>query len=248
MTHVISLGGSVYLNGYKPNLDYIYLLELFFRKYTHDKFLIVVGGGQPARDGVTRLKERGITDNKRLDEYGIQITHSNAEDLADILNFDFSRYTDVKLAEYAPLPYNSPDEINSLFEQYKVITTGGTTPGHTTDFVAVEYCYRLGEKEIINIGSADSIYDRVPNLDRERARLLSVINASELLKIWGIKPHEPGLVLPFEPQAIELALQKGIFVYHIGPDIRYLEAVLFNPNKLKLISNGDIKGTLIIPA
>ncbi|MCX8179507.1 MAG: hypothetical protein N3E38_02080 [Candidatus Aenigmarchaeota archaeon] len=101
--------------------------------------------------------------------------------------------------------------------------TGGTTPGQTTDMVAIRYAelMRKSLRLFVNITSVGGVYDQDPKLGN--ATLLPELTASDYLSRFSAT-HRPGLSLPMEPKAVENALTD---IYIIGPDIKELENVIY---------------------
>lgn len=226
---VISLGGSTIYGNTDDgiNVEYCSSLIDLIKNHPDDKYLIVMGGGNVARKYIEAAKEDEI-DEDGQDLLGIEATHLNALLLALLLSKDGIR------------SYHSRgifDEYQGFLEQYDVIVTGGTIPGHTTDRVAVQCADRYGDGNLVNVTSVGGIYDKDPEED-DGAEMIEEITCTELIKIWGTK-HRPGLNKPIGVRAIEEALEKEVTVHIIGEEIENLEKALYDKKKYK--------GTLVIP-
>lgn len=128
------------------------------------------------------------------------------------------------------------DEVpDILLRSHQAIVTGGGPLGQTTDMVTINCCRRFGSDSMVNVTSIGRIYDKNP--DEGEAVYLPDVNASELIRMWGVD-HVPGLNRPFEPKALAEALELGVTVHVIGADI----------NDLKNAFEGEKhSGTVIIP-
>jgi uridylate kinase len=194
------------------------------RRYPELGFLYVVGGGRVARDYIEAARKYGI-DNRGQDMLGIAATRLNAL-LVELA---------LKKAGIEVIFIENIKDTRRL-EQYQVIVTGGTEPGHTTDIVAVQYAAMFGCNWMINITQVGGVYDEDPTKHPD-AKLVYAIKGSEIVERWGTS-HQPGMNLPIEPRAVEVARRHGISICIIGPDIRDLEDAILNRR---------CKGTLVIP-
>ncbi|MFH7904169.1 MAG: UMP kinase [Candidatus Aenigmatarchaeota archaeon] len=222
----MSLGGSVIYNTHGINVDYLSSTVDLIRKYSSYTFIYVVGGGNVARSYIQAAANAGI-DKQGQDMLGIEATRLNAMLFALILARNGLRSTNVRNI-FEVHPY--------FLEQYQVIVTGGTIPGHTTDRVAVQCANKFGSDSVINVTEVGYIYDKDPRKHND-ARVIEKIKGSELIDKWGLE-HQPGMNLPIEPKAVQEAIEHKIKIYVIGPSIEDLE---------KIITGNGYKGTLILP-
>jgi len=224
---IISLGGSLIWSSSGINIDYYTKFCKFLCKKDHIKFIIVVGGGQLARDAIKAGKEFGLDDDE-LDVLGIESTQFNARLLYYLLRKSgldayYSGFID--------------RETKGSIEMFDVIITGGTTPGRTTDGVAVELAHKYGDHTVVNVTNIGGVYTDDPKKD-VNAKVLSVVNASRLLEDWG-KEHIPGSNKPFGITGLKKALETKTTVHVIGDNIEDLRNIL--------LKDGDFSGTKIIP-
>ena len=96
-----------------------------------DRVGLVVGGGAPAREGITLAKPL-IADTDHLDKIGIAATRLNAtivrETFAEAENFGFW---------YNTFKYY---EAIHLLEERPVVIMGGTEPGHANRCCSNQIC------------------------------------------------------------------------------------------------------------
>jgi uridylate kinase len=121
-TIVISLGGSVVLADDVDSTFYTGLKELLSAQ-KDKKIFVIVGGGPPARAYISRARSLHISETL-LDAIGIAVTRLNALFLACQLQENIT-----------VIPHSTQEAID--LDQSLVIM-GGTTPGHSTDFVGAE--------------------------------------------------------------------------------------------------------------
>lgn len=143
----------------------------------HRRLFIVVGGGHPARQYIQAARAIGVPEVD-LDRIGIQATRLNAQSLAAALahcGADVNR----------DIPLMTSDAV-SLSERHRVVVMGGTVPGHSTDYVAVELAVKGGCARFVDATNVDGVYDRDPNRHAD-ARLQPELSFEALLAIVGQK-------------------------------------------------------------
>lgn len=223
--YVISLGGSVIINQDGINTPYYSDLVKLISD-SEGKYTFVVGGGNLARTYIEAGRKLGITQPDSLDRLGVYATHINA------LLFHYA-LLNAGIRSYHIR--NIDEEPDILLESNETIVTAGGPLGQTTDMIAIRCCQRFGSSFMINVTSVGRIYDRDPTEDV--AKYLSRVYASDLIEMWGTE-HDPGLNRPFEPKAVNEALNLGITVHVIGSDIQDLKDAL---------EGRKHSGTIIIP-
>ncbi|MBL7169848.1 MAG: hypothetical protein ISS48_02420 [Candidatus Aenigmarchaeota archaeon] len=224
---VISLGGSLIWSPNGINIDYYTKFCKFLCQKDHIKFIIVVGGGQLVRNIIKAGKEFGLDDDE-LDVLGIEGTQFNARLLYYLLR---KSGLDAYYSEFIDR------ETKGSIEMFDVIITGGTTPGRTTDCVAVELADKYGDHTVVNITNIGGVYTNDPKKDTN-AKILPLIKASKLLEDWG-EEHIPGANRPFGITGLKKALETRTTVYVTGDSIKDLRNIL--------LKGKDFSGTKIIP-
>lgn len=187
---VVSLGGSL-INPEKINVSFLKKFrELIFGLTGQFKFLIVAGGGKPARDYQEALRQLGIQKQALLDWLGISATCLNA-----------------KLLQILLMPESSEKILTKLnqkidFGKKKIIVGAGTKPGWSTDFDSFYWAKRLKVKTVVNATNIDFVYNKPP--DSPGAKALSKLSWQEYLKIIGSQ-WRAGANLPLDPIAARFA-------------------------------------------
>jgi uridylate kinase len=147
---VLSVGGSVLLQGAEDARYLRSLAELLRRVGNQVPLLVTVGGGRTAREYIRLGRELGLTEVE-LDELGIEVTRLHARLLASLVG--------------PPTPAHPPTSIAEAVKESahaSPVVLGGTEPGHTTDGVAALLAVRRRAARLVNATSVDGIYDRDP--------------------------------------------------------------------------------------
>lgn len=182
---VLSLGGSLINPG---SIDVAYLRR--FRKLVDsfdDRFIIVCGGGRPARD---YMSAAGKLDDAPPDWVGIRATLLNAQLVAHMFG------QSSVFMEPARRPFS------------KVLIAGGWKPGCSSDTDAVLWAREFGVSKVFNLTDVDYVYDKHPRF--KSALPLKRIYWSEYLSLVG--DWKPGLNAPFDPIAAREAMKSKISV------------------------------------
>ena len=181
-TVVMSVGGSL-INPGEIQVDFLKRLMSFVKR-SPNKFIIVCGGGKPAREYISATKEFGVS-NEGRDWIGIAATFLNAELLRSIFK--------------APPVQQKPVKMNFK----KVLVCAGWLPGCSTDYDAVLWAKKFGIKEVFNLSNTDYVYTKDPRKFKD-AKPLKKIAWKDYKKMISAK-WSAGLSTPFDPVASKLA-------------------------------------------
>lgn len=167
-TIVISLGGSVLL---ADDVDSTYYRELkqLLLSHSNKKIFIIVGGGPPARTYISKARSLNISE-KFLDTIGIAVTRLNALFLA--CQFQENIYT---------IPHSTQEAVQL---NQSIVIMGGTTPGHSTDYVGAELASIAKADLFIIATNVDGVFDKDPK-ENPDAKMYPSIPAQKLLKTYG---------------------------------------------------------------
>jgi len=188
---------------------------------------IVVGGGLPAREGI-ELAKTMVSDRYRLDEVGIAATRLNATIIQQIL-------LDIGI-DVAPVIPTTTEQAAELLGQHHLVIMGGTTPGHTTDAVAVAFARDAGAGHCIIATNVSHVFDKDPR-EHEDAQSFSSMSFDQLAAITGTEALAPGESAVIDPIAVGWAKKAAITL-----------AVLDGRNMLLLeqaLDGKPFEGTLI---
>ncbi len=220
---VISLGGSIVLS----NTINIEFLKRFTQSIESapslEKCGIVVGGGSLARNYIEPMRKAGVNDYY-LDRIGIRATRLNAELLMNL----------IKDAE-KQIP-ESIDEAIQMWKGRKFIVMGGTTPGHTTDTVAMLLAEAEGISEFINGTSVDGVYPMDPRLNPD-VKMIEKMSYTEALSLSLESYKNAGSNVFMDPVSLLIARRANIKIHVMnGNNIE---------NYTRVIENKKIVETLI---
>ena len=144
-----------------------------------DRIGIVVGGGAPAREGIELA--RPLIDNEgHLDKIGIAATRLNATIVREALS-------DAGVSVSGTIP-TRVDEAVLLLEERPVVVMGGTTPGHTTDAVAILFAIASGADRCIIATNVPKVYEEDPRENPE-AESHDFLTHDRLQEIVGPAEH-----------------------------------------------------------
>jgi uridylate kinase len=221
VTRVISLGGSIVA---PDKVDCLYLqrfIELIKALLTEDReerFIIVVGGGGPARIWQAAYRQvsgalGAAADDGQADWIGIMATRLNAQ-LVKAL-FDPHCADDV---------VTNPEAGDNRFTG-RVLLAAGWKPGFSSDNDAVLLAKRFGAKTVINLSNIEKVYTADPKTD-PGARPIDSISWEDFRAITG-DVWTPGKNVPFDPVASRNAGEAGINVIcAMGSDLENLRRIL----------------------
>ena len=178
---------------------------------------IVVGGGLPAREGI-ELAKNMISNPDRLDEVGIAATRLNATIIQQI-------FLDIG-CDVSPIIPTNTVEASSLMDKHAIVVMGGTTPGHTTDAVAIALARDCGARNCVIATNVDYVYDKDPR-KYEDAKPMFDISIDQLAEVTGTEPLMPGQSAVVDPVAVGWAKDASIDIAVLdGRDISLLDSAL----------------------
>ncbi|MCL2557513.1 MAG: UMP kinase [Treponema sp.] len=224
---VISLGGSIVApEGADGRFlrDFAALLGELLQADEARRFVLVVGGGGPARawQGAYRdaVGEAAIDDE--ADWIGIMATRLNAQ----LVRAALAKWC---RQEVVTDPTVAPDI------EGRVLVAAGWKPGFSSDYDATLLAERFGAKTVINLSNIEKVYTADPRVDPS-ARPLDEISWKDFRAMVG-EEWTPGKNVPFDPVASRHASESGIKVIcAAGRNLENLRAML---------CGGDFVGTVI---
>ncbi len=223
MRIVTTIGGSIIMKNFNPNMFKKYAEVLDSLKENNELF-IIVGGGKPARDYIKLTRGIGASE-AHCDDIGIEITRLNAKLL--IIALGDSAYPRV------PHNFNQALEYSSTG---RIVVMGGTEPAHSTDAVGAILAEFVNADILVNLTSVDGFYDKDPDKYPD-AQFYKEITASKILKHFKDRKLKAGTYEFLDLTALQIIRRSGI---------RTLIANGNDPKNLIKALKGEI-GTTIIP-
>ena len=219
--HIVALGGSLLRpeESEKRREWFGQLRQLAVHLEGNERKIgIVIGGGLPAREAID-LAKNCISSSEKLDRVGIAATRLNATVIQQIL-------LDIGCNVAHEIPHTTSQSAE-LLEQYNFVVMGGTTPGHTTDAVAVALARDAGARTCIIATNVSHVYDKDPR-QFDDAQSLTNLTIDQLAEITGIgEPLAPGASAVIDPVAVGWAKDACIDLAVLdGRQISILEQAL----------------------
>ena len=223
MKIVVAIGGSILIKDHDSSRfkEYSKLLKELAQEH---EIFVVVGGGKPAREYISVVRDLGAGE-AQCDDIGIEVTRINAKLLLSALGD----------AAYQRVPHNFQEALE-FASSGKIIVMGGTEPAHSTDAVSTILAEYVNADKLINLTSVDGMYTKDPN-KHDDAELIHEITASDLFDFLNDKDMKAGTYEFFDTTAVQMIKRSK------------LDTVIangFEPENLIKVINGENIGTKII--
>jgi len=226
MVTVISLGGSIVAPDKADEAflkNFVLLIRKFLEKDDKRRFILIVGGGGPAR--AWQSAYRSICEepsNEQADWIGIMATRLNAQ------------LVKAAMGEWCVQEVvTDPTRVEPLIG--RVLVASGWKPGFSTDYDAVLLAERFRADSVINLSNIAQVYTDDPAKNPD-AKPIDTISWAEFCKLVGDE-WVPGKNVPFDPVASRHASKLGLKVICAsGRDLDNLK---------KLLSGQPFLGTVI---
>ena len=232
MVSVISLGGSIVApegpdgGGFADEnflRDFTALVGEFLARDEKRRFILVVGGGSPARIWQRAYRNLNPSPNdEQADWIGIMATRLNAQLVKAVMGEWCSQ----------DVVYD-PTRVEPLMG--RVLVASGWKPGFSSDFDAVILAERFQADSVINLSNIEKVYTDDPKKN-PGAKPIDTISWADFCAMVGDE-WVPGKNVPFDPIASRHAAKIGLKVIcAAGRDL---------PNLRKLLSGEEFNGTVI---
>ncbi len=168
---VVSMGGSIIA---PETIDPVHvgaIAGMLKRVCEQVKVYVIVGGGRTARKYIDAAREL-CADEAALDTLGICATRLNAMLLITAIGEKAFSQVPESVSEAAGIGRN----------RRRIVVMGGTTPGHSTDYVGAELASILEDARFVNATNVDYVYTRDPkkHADAERLEELTIDRLIEI--------------------------------------------------------------------
>lgn len=233
---VTSLGGSVLFGEFKDceansliEFDEVFVPAIieFLNSLAQQEFstAVIVGGGGVARARMEDIRKFGGDHDGsdiQLDFIGIEVSDVNATSLLSVL----LRHG---------MPGAKLKRKQKEFKPGQIYVRGGTEPGRTTDFVAVETAIKMGSSVVVNISNTPGLHPVLEDGELDKSKIIEKLPLQEYLDNFSVE-HKPGVNTPFDSKAAQLALDNGITVILVGSDLENIK---------KLQAGEEFSGTVL---
>ena len=219
MVTVISLGGSiiapdtpdtVFLEKFKS------LIGEFLEKDEKQRFILVAGGGGPARTWQKAYRDLCANAagyiNEEADWIGIMATRLNAQLIKALMGEWCVQET-----------VTDPTRVEPLIG--RVLVGAGWKPGFSSDYDAVLLAERFKAESVINLSNIAQVHTEDPKKN-PNAKPIDSISWQDFFQLAGDE-WEPGKNVPFDPVASRHAAKIGLKVIcAAGKDLENLKKIL----------------------
>ena len=226
MVTVISLGGSIVApDGVDEGFlkDFTSLIGEFLSKDDKQRFILVVGGGGPAR--VWQKAYRNLCPSavdEQADWIGIMATRLNAQLVKAVMGEWCSQEVVIDPTQVEPL-------------MGRVLVAAGWKPGFSSDYDAVILAERFQANAVINLSNIEKVYTDDPKKNPD-AKAIDSISWADFCNMVGDE-WVPGKNVPFDPIASKHAAKIGLKVIcAAGKNL---------PNLKNILSGAEFTGTTI---
>ena len=201
MVTVISLGGSIVAPGAVDESflsNFTALLGELLSRDDKRRFILVVGGGGPARTWQKAYRNVCASpSDEQADWIGIMATRLNAQLVRAIMG-DWCTQDVV----------TNPTQVEPLMG--RVLVASGWKPGFSTDYDAVLLAERFKADAVINLSNIEKVYTDDPKKN-PNAKPIDTISWAEFISLTG-EEWVPGKNVPFDPVASRHAAKIGLKV------------------------------------
>jgi uridylate kinase len=223
MKVVLRIGGSVVASPPNPALisRYADLLKNL-KKHGHD-LVVVVGGGETARDFIKLAKEIELSEPDQ-DALAISVSRVFAQLLA--------RKLDGLGSKSVPRSFR---QVVQLLDEEKIVVMGGLRPGMTTDAVAAMVAETVGADLLVKATDQEGICTKDPDKYPD-AQKIDALSFDDLLGLFEEDKHRAGIHQILDPEAVRV-LQRS--------KTRTVIVNGFKPENVLSAVKGKMVGTLI---
>jgi uridylate kinase len=223
MRIVLRIGGSVVASPINPDLiaDYAQLLNNLVAQ--GHEVVVVVGGGNLARQFISVAKELGLSEEAQ-DEIAISVSRLYAFVLLKKLGQRASTTVPVTI-----------EEAKRYLQDGKIVVMGGLKPGMTTDAVAALIVDSTNADLMVKATDQDGVYDKDPRKHPDAAKL-DRMSFQDLFKVLSEHKHKAGIHQIIDPEAAKILAQGNTKVVVVNG---------FKPENILMAVRGKCNGTLI---
>jgi len=223
MRVVLRIGGSVVASPVDPVLIAGYAQLLKDLKKEGHEVVVVVGGGNLAREFIRTVKDLGLKEESQ-DRIAILVSRLFASLLNEKLGREGCKNVPVTIEEAA-----------ECLHKGIIPVMGGLRPGMTTDAVAALIAEAVKADLLVKGTDQDGIYDKDPRKYADAVKLQH-LTFKELSTLFSGSRHKAGIHQVIDPEAVGILTRARVSVAVVNG---------FRPeNALKAI-RGKCEGTLI---
>jgi len=218
MVTVISLGGSIVApDGVDEKFlkDFTALIGELLTGNEKLRFILVVGGGGPARAWQKAYREISSSPvDEQADWIGVMATRLNAQLVKAVMGEWCTQEV-----------VTDPTQVEPLMG--RVLVASGWKPGFSTDYDAVLLAERFQANAVINLSNIEKVYSDDPKKNPD-ARPLDAISWADFCSMVGDE-WIPGKNVPFDPIASKHAAKMSLkVIFAAGRNIPNIKNILLD--------------------
>ena len=223
MRIVLRIGGSVVASPISPDLIANYVDMLKDLRSKGHELIVVVGGGELAREMIRTAKEIGL-DEPSQDKIAISVSRIFAQLFLSKLGRIGCRTV--------PLTLEDPPK---CLEKGLVVVMGGLKPGMTTDAVAALVARKVKADLLVKATNQDGVYNKDPKNHADAVKL-DHLSFEDMTTLFSEDKHKAGIHQIIDPEAVKIVRRYQVKVTVVNG---------FRPENVLLAVKGEHVGTLI---
>jgi len=223
MRIVVRIGGSVVASPINTDLLGKYADIIKAVKQQGHKVVVVLGGGELARDFIGIAKKLDL-DMIAQDEIAISCSRLFAQ-------LFLKKLGEVACSKVAI----TLDDAAQCIAEGKVVVMGGLRPGITTDAVAALVAERVHAELLVKGTDQDGVYDKDPRKYSDAVKL-DKLSINDLSRVFEENAHKAGIHQIIDPEAIKVLKCKPLKLIVVNG---------FKPENLLAAIEGENVGTII---
>ena len=223
MRIVLRIGGSVVASPVNPDLIVKYVDVLKNLRSKGHELIVVVGGGELAREMIRTAKEIGL-DEPSQDKIAISVSRIFAQLFLSKLGRIGCRTVPLTL-----------EDAKKCLDKGVVVVMGGLKPGMTTDAVAALVARKVKADLLVKATNQDGVYNKDPKNHADAVKL-DHLSFEDMSTLFSEDKHKAGIHQIIDPEAVKILRR-----YHVKVTV----VNGFRPENVLLAVKGEHVGTLI---
>lgn len=223
MRIVLRIGGSVVASPVNPDLIVKYVDALKDLRSQGHELIVVVGGGELARELIGTAKEIGL-DEPSQDKIAISVSRIFAQLFLSKLGRIGCRTVPLTL-----------EDAKKCLNSGVIVVMGGLKPGMTTDAVAALVARKVKADLLVKATNQDGIYNKDPKNHADAVKL-DHLSFEDMSTLFSEDTHKAGIHQIIDPEAVKILRRYQVKVAVVNG---------FSPTNVLLAVKGGHVGTLV---
>ncbi len=196
------------------NISFLQRFKRVLASFPDRKFVIVLGGGRPARLYIRFLEAAGCN-IEECSRIGMDVTRLNAKAFAHFFHEQANK----------TLPRSFADVLH-LLKKHSIVVAGALRfeKENTSDATAAHLAHYT-RSDFINITDVDGLFTADPK-KQKGARLVPSISFDDFYVLARRFHYKPGQHFVLDQHAAKIIREHGVTTYIAGPDLQNLKHLL----------------------